>query len=117
MLQKERTSSTEMPEAPWDTTHVDFYGQLPSDDLLSTVTLACRKSNCALNQSIICPTYKLFDRIFAVHAIPRVITTDNGPPFNGQEYQRYGNANGIKLKFSTPLWPQEDAEQNDLCNR
>jgi len=50
------------------------------------------------------------DRIFAVHGIPSVIKTDNGPPFNGEEYKRYGEALGIKLKFSTPLWPQGNAE-------
>ncbi len=44
------------------------------------------------------------DRIFAVHGFPRVIKTDNGPPFNGEEYRRYGEALRIPLKFSTPLW-------------
>ena len=46
----------------------------------------------------------------AVHEIPRAIKTDNGPPFNGEEYQRYGEALIIKLKFFTPLWPQRNAE-------
>ena len=50
------------------------------------------------------------DRMFAVHGIPNVIKTDNGPPFNGEEYRRYGEARGIKLKFSTPLWPEGIAE-------
>ena len=51
------------------------------------------------------------DKIFAVHGIPRIIKTDNGPPFNGEECRRYGGeALGINLKFSTPLWPQVNAE-------
>ena len=29
------------------------------------------------------------DKIFAVHGIPRIIKTDNVPPFNGEEYRRY----------------------------
>ena len=32
--------------------------------------------------------------------------SDNGPPFNGEEYKRYLNTLGITPEFSTPLWPQ-----------
>ncbi len=36
--------------------------------------------------------------------------SDNGPPFNGEEYARYLKTLGIKPEFSTPLWPQGNAE-------
>ncbi len=41
--------------------------------------------------------------------IPDIITSDNGPPFNGDEYVRYLKALGIQAKFSTPYWPQGNA--------
>jgi transposase InsO family protein len=46
------------------------------------------------------------DCIFATHGIPKKIKTDNGPPFNGNEFKRYMAALGIEWKTSTPLWPQ-----------
>ena len=46
------------------------------------------------------------DKIFAVHGIPKTLKSDNGPPFNGEEYKRYLNTPGITPEFSIPLWPQ-----------
>ena len=48
--------------------------------------------------------------MFATHAIPETIKSDNGRPFNGEEYPRYLKALGIYPKFSTPYWPQGNAE-------
>ena len=46
------------------------------------------------------------DKIFAVHGIPKILNSDNGPPFNGEECKRYLNTLGITPEFSTPPWPQ-----------
>ena len=53
------------------------------------------------------------DRIFATHGIPRKIKTDNGPPFNGDDFKRYTVALGIEWKTNTPLWTEgnENAER------
>ena len=50
------------------------------------------------------------DRMFAVHGIPDVLISDNGPPFNSTDYKRYLETLGITPKFSTPLWPQGNAQ-------
>ena len=104
--------STEMPNSPWEKLHMDFYGPLPSGDYLLVVIdrysrfpeVEIVKSTKA---SIVIPK---LDRIFSVHGIPDVIKTDNGPPFNGEEYRNYAKRLGIKLEFSTPLWPKGNAE-------
>ena len=73
-------SSTKMPERPWDTLHMDFYGPLPSGDYLLVVidrysrfpeveVVRSTKASCVIPK---------LDRIFAVHGIPSVIKTDNG---------------------------------------
>ena len=49
------------------------------------------------------------DKTFSVHGIPDTIISDNGPPFNGDDYARYLKALGIQAKFSTPYWPQGNA--------
>ena len=109
---KEPIGSTEMPERPWDTLHMDFYGPLPSGEyLLVVIDRYSRFPEVEdLRSTKASSVIPKLDKIFAVHGIPRIIKTDNGPPFNGEEYRRYGEALGINLKFSTPLWPQGNAE-------
>ena len=103
---KEPIINTEMPERPWDTLYMDFCGPLPSGNyLLVVIDRYCRFPEVDVVRSTKASSViPKLDRIFAVHRIPRVIKTDNGPPFNGEEYQRYSEALEIKLKFSTPLW-------------
>ena len=105
---------TDMPTGPWETVHLDFYGPLPSGDCLLVVLdrysrfpeVEIVKSTKA---SVVTWSLRL-DKIFATHGIPNIVKTDNGPPFNGEEYSRYLTALGITPKFSTPFWPQGNAE-------
>ena len=53
-------------------------------------------------------------RIFATHGIPRKIRTDNGPPFNEDEFKRYMKVPGIEWKTSTPLWPQANGNAESI---
>jgi transposase InsO family protein len=91
---------------------MDFYGPLPTGDyLLVVIDRYSRfpevKVVRSTKASSVIPK---LDRIFAVHGISRIIKSDNGPLFNGEEYKRYADALEITLKFSTPLWPQGNAE-------
>ncbi|XP_065066071.1 uncharacterized protein K02A2.6-like [Rhopilema esculentum] len=45
-----------------------------------------------------------------MHGLPEEIVTDNGPPFNGDDFKRYLMTLGIKFDPSTPLWPQGNSE-------
>ena len=108
----EPLAMTDMPTGPWEIVHLDFYGPLLSGDYLLVVIdrysrfpeVEIVKSTKA---SVVIPK---LDKIFATHGIPNTVKTDNGPPFNGEEYSRYLTALGITPKFSTPLWPQGNAE-------
>ncbi len=51
-----------------------------------------------------------FDKMFATHGIPDTLKTDNGPPFNREEYRRYMETLRIKVIYSTPYWPQGNGE-------
>ena len=46
------------------------------------------------------------DRIFATHGVLDKLMSDNGPPFNSKEFERYMNLLGVNWNPSTPLWPQ-----------
>ena len=40
-----------------------------------------------------------------MHGIPAIVRSDNGPPFNGEDYSRY-LASGVKFKWSTQKFLQ-----------
>ena len=50
------------------------------------------------------------NRIFTTHGIPRIIKSDNGPPFDSNELGTFMQENGIKHERITPLWPQANAQ-------
>ena len=103
---------TEMPKFPWQSLNMDFLGPLPTGEMLLMVIdqhsrfpeVEVLKTTTA---GAIIPK---LDRIFATHGIPNTITTDNGPPYSGNEIANYMKENGIKHNKTTPLWPQGNAE-------
>ena len=50
------------------------------------------------------------DKIVAVHGIPCKIVSDNGPPFNSDEFNKYMKILGIEHHLVTPYWPQANGE-------
>ena len=108
----EPLAMTDMPNGPWEMVHIDFKGPLPSGEYLLVVTdrysrfpeVEIVKSTKA---SSVIPK---LDKVFAVHGIPLTVKSDNGPPFNGDEYDRYFKVLGIDKDLSTPVWPQANAE-------
>ena len=89
---------TEMPQGPWKKLHVDFYRPLPSGEyLLVVVDRYSRYPEVEIVRSTKASTViPKLDKIFATHGIPETLTSDICPPFNGEEYQRYLTALGIK---------------------
>ncbi|XP_053686710.1 uncharacterized protein K02A2.6-like [Sabethes cyaneus] len=53
-------------------------------------------------------TRKILDEVFDREGFPEAIKTDNGPPFNGEEYKQYCASRGIRTIFSTPFFPQQN---------
>ena len=49
------------------------------------------------------------DRIFAMFGIPPIFRSDNGPPFNGEEFRLFSIQLGFKHRRITPLRPQANS--------
>ena len=101
-----------MPEGPWEKVHIDFYGTLPSGEhLLVVIDRYSRFPEVEIvkstKASIVIPK---LDRIFSVHGIPKIVMSDNGPPFSSAEFARYASTLGFTHQFSTPYWPQANGE-------
>ncbi len=50
------------------------------------------------------------DQIFATFGTPKVVKSDNGPPFNGEDFRRFAKTFGFHHRKVTPLWPRANGE-------
>jgi hypothetical protein len=89
---------SKMPPKPWHTIHIDFLDPLPTGELLLVATDA----------------YSGYLKVEIVHLtealIPKLVASDNGPPFNGNEIGRFMEIHGIEYSTITTLWPQGNSE-------
>ena len=47
---------------------------------------------------------------FARHGIPETVYSDNGPPFNSEDFTMFAKHLGFRHRPVTPLWPQANGE-------
>ena len=69
---------------------IDGYSRFPAVEVINSTSA-----------SAVIP---VFDKLFSfVGTIPTVIRTDNGPPFNGQDWANFAKHMGFKHRRVTPL--------------
>ena len=112
---------SELPNGPWEQVKIDFYGPLPTGDyLLEVIDEYSRwvEVEIVTSTSAGCTIPKL-DKIFATYGIPQRMTTDNGPPFSGNDVKEFANYLGIYNRRITPYWPRANssAENFNRCLR
>ena len=55
------------------------------------------------------------DKIFSEYGIVDIVKSDNGPPFNSQQFKQFSNELGFHHRKITPLWPMANAEVEYLA--
>ena len=73
-----------------------------------------------MHSTSIQPVRKKLKKIFATHGIPWVVQSDNGPPFNSEEFGWFANEAGFKHKKVTPRHPKAQGQVegfNKLINK
>ena len=75
---------------------VDYYSRYYETDVVWTVTSQ--------------QTIKSLEAIFARHGLPEVLTSDNGPNFDSEEFKAYLKESGIKPRRVTAKWAQANGE-------
>ena len=71
---------------------VDYYSRYPEVIKLTSLT----------SKSVITALRSIFSR----HGIPEVLTSDNGPQFDSQEFQQFAQSYGFQHTTSSPHYPQ-----------
>lgn len=106
--QREPLIMTELPTRKWSCLAADFFGPLPSGDhLLVVVDEYSRFPEVEIIRSLSAETViPLFDKIFASRGTPDRLKTDNGTPFQSEEFKRFSEQLGFKHQKITPYWPE-----------
>ena len=102
---------SDLPEAPWLNISADFYGPLPTGEyLLVIIDEYSRYPIVEIIRSTSANTViPVFDKVFSMFGLPRVVKTDNGPPFNSEQFSKFADCLGFHHRKITPLWPQANA--------
>ena len=109
---------TPLAEGPWEEVSADFHQIFTTGEyLLVVVDDYSRYPEVEIIHSLSAKTViPKFDAIFARHGVPKVVKTDNGPPFNGDFFTRWGKSIGFHHRKVTPLWPQSNGEAERMMD-
>ena len=101
-----------LPSGPWMEVAVDLAGPFPLGEyLLVVIDEYSRFPEVDVISSTSAKTViPHLDMIFSRHGIPDLVKTDNGPPFNGNQFQTFSKDFGFHHRKITPLWPEANGE-------
>ena len=103
---REPLQMTPLPNGPWEQTSIDFcevaghYILVVIDDYSRFPEIEVVHSTSA---KAVIPK---LDRTFAAYGVPQVVKSDNGPPFNGDEFAQFAKYLGFKHRKVSSLWPK-----------
>jgi len=95
-----------LPDRPWQKLHADFKGPIGGQYYFHIVIDQYSKypEVDIIKSTSFNKLRPILDRIIASHGVPESITTDNGPPYNSHEMQKYAEEMGFKI---TPVSPED----------
>ena len=102
----------ELPDGPWRNLCADFWGPTPDGKYVLVIVDEYSRYPVVdiINSTAGSTVMPVFDKYFSMIGIPEVLKTDNGPPFNGDDFARFTDYLGFDHRKITPLWPQSNAE-------
>ncbi|GFO29263.1 Pol polyprotein [Plakobranchus ocellatus] len=101
-----------LPKRPWDELSVGFAGPFPTGEhLLIVIDDYSRFPEVeSVKSTSACSLTSKLNRIFARFGTPSVLKSDNGSPFNGEEFASFAKKLGLHHRKITPLWPETNGE-------
>ena len=105
-----------LPPELWHTVHMDFCGPFLTEEYVLVVIDAYSRfpEVDVVSSTAAKGTISKLERIFSTHGIPRVVRTDNGPPFTSHEFKAFMDEWGINHQQITPLLPQANSEAENF---
>lgn len=116
LMERPRPAKAELhvwhyPRKPWERLHLDFLG--PIKGKMYLIIIDAHSKWLEVFETASTAAHLAIDNLrslFARFGLPLVVVSDNGPPFNSAEFQRFLGNNGIKHKTSAPYHPQSNGQ-------
>lgn len=107
---------TQLPTHPWKQVSVDFCGPFKTGEhILVVIDDYSRFPEIEIVHStsaaVVIPR---LDAIFARQGVPEILRSDNGAPFNGQQFTKWASTVGFHHRKVTPLWPRANGEAENF---
>ena len=104
--------TTPLPERPWTHVAADFCG--PINQRHYYLVLYDEHSRFPVVSKVSTTSAKAvipkLDETFSLIGIPKVLKTDNGPPFQSADFSKYAEYLGFHHQKITPHWPRANGE-------
>ena len=109
-------SMSELPGGPWMNISMDFCGPIPSGEYLFVIVDEYSRFPVVeivnnLSAEKIIP---VVDKVFSTFSYPVQVKTDNGTPFQSQQWSDFCEFNNIHHRSITPLWPKGNAQAENF---
>ena len=105
--QQEPIKPSPLTEEPWSRLVTDLYGPLPTGEYLLVVQDTYSRFPVVeiLHSTKAAPMIAALDRIMSAFGIPKEIGSDNGPPYNSKEMERFATYMGYEHNKKIPYAP------------
>jgi transposase InsO family protein len=106
-----------LPRAPWVELSIDFFGPIaPTREYL--LVLLDDYSRFVLVEIMFSTTAEVvirhLEHIFSLFGNPETLKSDNGPPFQSNDFANYARQTGFKHRLITPLWPMANGMDESI---
>ena len=105
---KEPITLTALPSAPWTTVNTDLYGlHTPTGEYVLVFQCLYSRFLAAeiIHSTLAAAVLPAMDRIMSSFGIPVKVGSDNGPPYNSEEYRHFANYMGFQRPKKIPFAP------------
>ncbi|XP_031347132.1 uncharacterized protein K02A2.6-like isoform X2 [Photinus pyralis] len=92
-------------ERVWERIHIDFLEKFDKKFLIVVDSYSRWIEIQIMHGTNSSKTIQALKHIFATFGIPEEIVSDNGPPFNGEEYKKFALSIGTKVSLTPPVHP------------
>lgn len=95
---------------------MDFCGPLPTGEyLLVIIDEYSRYPIVEITRSVSASaTIPVLDKVISMFGTPKVVKSDNGSPFNSDQFRMYAESMGFDHRRVTPRWPRANAQAESL---
>ena len=102
--QREPLMASPLPDKAWERVGSDLFKYMGKTYLLMIDYYSCSIDLCALKRLDTKGTTEAMSSIFAVHGIPDIVVSDNGPQYASKEFKAFTHIT------SSPLYPQSNGK-------